>query len=422
MAYPNNLDDVAVFKIHPALGVARLSNNDDYYEFFDYEEQRIAGQADSLTYMSVQNGNHWVKRQAVRFKIYAYAEDGQELGELTASIAASLNLESRWNVNIANRKLNNFSGGTTSVVEAQGSAGTGESTRLEGNNPWRDSKVWLGDIEGDGLFIPPKGGVYRKAPTNTIPPYSDAQGANYNKDNDVMDTTSDGSIAVIIQGAEHIDVIPAGILVAPQQHSPDINPEDYSKANVSSKNKDFIKTTRQLLGIAEDASLTGTGYAMDIAMMRTINGDYHPGMEICLQSNTLPEPDKAFYTPGQNHINSDEIRPNYEAGHAELGALTGGLCSVWQTDLNECLNWWTAEFPKELRYEDNPKRRELSRKDYTQTGPIMDNNEDLNAYIDMMGVGRKTGANLNKLRATERDQNDIPGPIPTAPFPLDPKA
>ena len=36
MAYPNDLDDVEAIKIHPAIGVARLANNDDYYEFFDY--------------------------------------------------------------------------------------------------------------------------------------------------------------------------------------------------------------------------------------------------------------------------------------------------------------------------------------------------------------------------------------------------
>ena len=83
MAFPNDLADVAVFKIHPAIGCARLANNDDYYEFFDYEEKRKAGQAQSLKYMTLRDGKHWIKRQAVRFRIFAYRSDGSEIGELT---------------------------------------------------------------------------------------------------------------------------------------------------------------------------------------------------------------------------------------------------------------------------------------------------------------------------------------------------
>ena len=80
MAFPNDLADVAVFKIHPAIGCARLANNDEFYEFFEYEEKRKAGQAQDLKYMSVRNGKHWIMRQAVRFRIFAYRSDGARSG------------------------------------------------------------------------------------------------------------------------------------------------------------------------------------------------------------------------------------------------------------------------------------------------------------------------------------------------------
>ncbi len=33
MAFPNDFDDVVLFKIHPAIGIARVSMNDEFYIF-----------------------------------------------------------------------------------------------------------------------------------------------------------------------------------------------------------------------------------------------------------------------------------------------------------------------------------------------------------------------------------------------------
>src|SRR5687768_4831598 len=96
MAFPDDLSDVAVFKIHPAIGCARLANNDEHYEFFDYEEKRQAGQAQSLTYMTPRDGKHWMMRQAVRFRLFAYRADGRELGELTEDIMGRLGVSATW--------------------------------------------------------------------------------------------------------------------------------------------------------------------------------------------------------------------------------------------------------------------------------------------------------------------------------------
>ena len=412
MAYPYDLSDVVVFKIHPAIGVARLANNDDYYEFFEYEETRNKGNALNLNYMSMQNGNHWIMRQAVQFKIFAYAEDGTEVGELTEEIMTQLGLQVTWKATIANRKLNNFSDGNTPVVKAEAYASSREKKRLEGDNPWNDEKVWLGNITGNGLFIPPKGGAYRKTAQTVIPPYG-----YHDKDNGILDTTSDGSINVIINGDIDIPVLPACVIVAPQQHSPDVNPGDID----NTRNKDFLKETRGILSIAENATLVGVGYDMDIAMMKTINAEYNPGMEVCLKSgNALPNPANAFYPRDQQHIHKNEIRPSYEQGHAEHGALTAGLCSAWQTDLNACLNYWTSEFPNELAYDNNPDTRKLARKIFAAYGPQMGDPEDLNAYIDMMDIGRDKDNDPFYLYGTERDSNDNAGGKPKAPFPPKP--
>lgn len=411
MAFPNDLTDVAVFKIHPAIGVARLSNNDDFYEFFEYEKIRNEGNAQTLTYMSEQNGKHLVKRQAVQYKIFAYKADGQEAGELTSDVMGQLGLTAKWTAKVANRKLNNFSNGATPVVQGEATAAAGETKRIEGNNPWRATQVWLGDISGEGLFVPPKGGVYRKDANKTIPPYGQHQ-----SDNGVLDTTSDGAISAELSGTA-IPIIPACVIVAPQQHSPDVNPDDVDDA----RNKDFVKETRRLLGIPQNSTLNGVGYEMDLAIMKTINAEYNPGMELCLNSGSaLPIPSKAFYERGANHIDASEIRPKYEAGQANHGALTAGLCSAWQTDLNACLNYWTAEFPNTLNFDTSPNERKLARKQYAQAGPQMGNPEDLNVSIDMMDIGRNTDDDIFSLKGTERTSSDNVGATPTAPFPLDP--
>jgi hypothetical protein len=411
MAFPNDLVDVAVFKIHPAIGCARLANNDDFYEFFEYEEKRKAGQAEDLTYMTVRNGKHWIMRQAVRFRVFAYRADGSEIGELTEAIMGQLNIGATWTAHVANRKLNVWSQGQTPVVEAQASAAAGETKQLEGKNPWRDSKVLLGEIAGNGLFIPPKGGAYRKAQSNEIPPF----GA-HRQDNGVLDTTCDGSISVSLAGAGNLPIIPACVIVAPQDHSPDVNPEDID----NDRNLDFVKETRQLLNIPATGTLAGAGYAMDIAMMKTMNAEYSPGMEICLDGGpALPNPANAFYPRAQQHIDKHEIRPNYGAA-LRHGQLTAGLCSTWQTDLSACLNYWTSTYPNQVEFETAPKRRTLARKLFASASPQISNPEWLNSYMDMMDIGRDFEDDPLSLDGTERDANDDTGDTPVAPFPVEP--
>ncbi|HVE85710.1 MAG TPA: LodA/GoxA family CTQ-dependent oxidase [Myxococcales bacterium] len=87
-------DEIAYCKIHPGLGIARVGNSPD--EFFIGPESpghmpHPAG--------GFKDGKGRVKRQAARFRIYAYNKAGEPIAELTASDA-----DIQWSVQLANKK------------------------------------------------------------------------------------------------------------------------------------------------------------------------------------------------------------------------------------------------------------------------------------------------------------------------------
>jgi L-Lysine epsilon oxidase N-terminal len=87
MAFPDDLNDVVVFKIHPAIGIARLSMNDDYFVFG----------SDPGSYKS----NNLMKRQAVQFRVFAYGDNHVGLGELTPAVMGALNITAVWSAKVA---------------------------------------------------------------------------------------------------------------------------------------------------------------------------------------------------------------------------------------------------------------------------------------------------------------------------------
>src|SRR3954452_17775063 len=79
-------------KIHPAIGFARLSTNPDYYEF-------------GLTPQTRYKSNNLIKRQAVRFRIFAYGANNRGMQELTPAWLAANGLRTVWHARVANRKV-----------------------------------------------------------------------------------------------------------------------------------------------------------------------------------------------------------------------------------------------------------------------------------------------------------------------------
>lgn len=413
MAFPQDLNNVAVFKLHPAIGIARIANNDDYYEFFAQQ----ALPKDQQKYMSKVGGVSTMKRQAVQFKIFAYDSNLQELGELTETIQNTLGLQATWSATIGNRKLHNYAkkkGQNILSINATGTASGDDVKDLIGKNPWdQNQNVTLGSITGKGLFIPGHGGVIRKTPGSKIDPYPANQSGNL----ETSDTTSDGVIDVKIQGTP-LPVIPACIVCAPQEHSPDVNASnpaltaigpDFRTPNQGpGNNLDWTTEMQNVLGIAGNPPVA-KGTKMDAAIIATTNGEYNPGMETSFQDSRIEFPvseiPKLFYPRGQGHIGQNEIRPKYKSAAAATGAepgqLTSGLCSTWQGDLAACLEYWTAEFPQQVLV--NGQAKFLFRKDFN-VNVKMGAPEDINDHADHMGVARDESTDPNKIKYVETER------------------
>ncbi len=82
MAFPDDLADVVAFKIHPAIGIARVSKNEDYFVFG--------------TPPANYKSNGLMKRQAVQFRIFAYGASNVGLGELTSDLMTQLGVGAIW--------------------------------------------------------------------------------------------------------------------------------------------------------------------------------------------------------------------------------------------------------------------------------------------------------------------------------------
>jgi hypothetical protein len=89
-----NLDDISHCEIHPTLGIARLGDSPDGF-FIGPESPGIASRADG----GFKDATGRIKRQAARFRLYAYDRAGAVLGELTSADA-----HIAWTVELANAK------------------------------------------------------------------------------------------------------------------------------------------------------------------------------------------------------------------------------------------------------------------------------------------------------------------------------
>ena len=116
-----------VLRIHPAIGVARIGNSPDYYLAPETAAGELppsgeglwgglpldAATGQPLTADGFRDGQGRLKRQAVRFRIYAYTRTGWPTGESTeitlgAVIGGKRVVDIVWQVHVANKKLNTF--------------------------------------------------------------------------------------------------------------------------------------------------------------------------------------------------------------------------------------------------------------------------------------------------------------------------
>jgi hypothetical protein len=397
MAFPNDLSDVVVFKVHPAIGVARVAMNDDYYVF-----GREPGNYKS---------NDLMKRQAVQFRVFAYGDNHVGLGELTADVMNNLNITAVWSAKVANRKIARLAGtplgGTAFVISAEASSDDANAGRLVGSLPTfaEGAAIPLGQITSTGLFIPPKGGVFRKTAGEPVPPFPALSQT-------VADTTCDGSVSVrLVKDSQVLPTLPACIAVAPQDFSPDVNP--------TPNLVDFLKDELQISPSGPPGNLHNqTAQALDEAALKSGTQRFDPGFEVCLADSRseVINTKSAFYQPSQDpHVDPREMRVRYKSSPADAGVvpgqLTSGLCSPWQGDFTACVGYWTENLPTNAFLDENSSvivqvfRKQYA--DHSSGAASLRTGDDFARHVDKVGVVRIQNS---KRIETERDPgDDIPG-------------
>ena len=382
MAFPSDLSDVVVFKIHPAIGIARVSKNDDYFVFG----------TQPTTYKS----NGLMKRQAVQFRIFAYGQNHTGLGELTPAVMAQLGITAVWSAEVANRKLANTAAlqglpNPQLAFGASAASNDAQQGRLTGSVPGfaEGQSIPLGQITGTGLFIPPKAGAYRKVPGTAVPKFP-------NHTPDIADTTSDGPVRVQLSGpAQTIPTLGAWIVVAPGDYSPDQMPEPVPSESLLLKLKEVITQGQQG---SPGTPHNETARRIDEKSIEPASSDWAPGFETSMDDRSeVPTIPSLFYNANNDpFVDPREMRVKPKASPTGTGAfpgqLTSGLCSPWQTDFTACVGYWAESLPARAFLDESintPVR--VYRRQYASTGPAapsLANGDDFERHQDKIGVVR----------------------------------
>lgn len=182
------------YKIHPAIGFARVGNSP---ESFIGPEKRYAGPQTS----SYKDSKCRIKRQAARFRIFEYPDDGSAPFELTLNPGDTI----QWTVNLTGYYLSGP--GPVSV------AGVGTSTKIESTTLVVDGDpasghVLLGHLETEpGGRLQVLGGF----------------GWSQLQEHGGFDDTCEGPVSVSVSTSTGtLDVAPAWVVAAPPKYAPEM--------------------------------------------------------------------------------------------------------------------------------------------------------------------------------------------------------
>jgi hypothetical protein len=395
MAFPDDLKDVVVFKIHPAIGIARVSRNDEFFIFG----------SDPGTYKS----NGLMKRQAVRFRVFAYGENNVGLGELTPAVMKQLNINPVWSAKVANRKIAFVErrplSDQTHVISAEASCNDATGGLLVGSLPdFLEGEIPLGQIRSDGVFIPPKARVHRKRANLPVPQFPSHTA-------DIADNSCDGTVTCTLGGANAaLPVLPACIIVAPNDYSPDVDPQATASDSLLER---LRRDVQSATGGASGTLHNQTARQLDEDAIRPCTGDFAPGFEVSFGGRgEVPNIRSLFFhSDSDPHTDARDMRVRYAANPGEPGAvpgqLTSGLCSPWQTDFTACTGYWTENLPVQAFLdEDDQVGINVYRKKYADHSPFPDRLSEGNDYerhVDQIGIVRMKQA---RLVETERGPGD----------------
>ena len=216
------------FKIHPAIGIARLGNSPDRY----FVGPELPG-VNVPPKGGYKDAKMRVKRQAARFRLFGYDADGNVVKEITAADA-----DIRWTVHLANKKAawKKFDGLNVATSLRNASEKNrnklvidpGERT-LTGTNAgalfdtgtFYDRSVPLGEIRTDkhGRLLV-LGGFGNSASVNNQRP------VDFANNNGWHDDVSDGPVSASIKlkgSKQFASALPAWVLCAPPDFAPSIS-------------------------------------------------------------------------------------------------------------------------------------------------------------------------------------------------------
>ncbi|MBC7865831.1 MAG: hypothetical protein IAF38_22850, partial [Bacteroidia bacterium] len=232
-------NEIASVKIYPGIGIARVGNSPDEYFIgpeSPWEDPNSSGK--------FKDALGRVKRQAARFRVYAFDSKGNVIKELTAS-----NCEINWHVKIANKKASyyQFAGRYNQVYtnknlrnplthhsnelvnpdtraewiispQPKSISGVNKPAEVFDDGKIKDKQITLGEIRTDEkgrlLVLGGSGESGSLIPDNYIREY--ANNANW------YDTTSDGTInaTVTLPDGTELKADSAWVLVTPPKFAP----------------------------------------------------------------------------------------------------------------------------------------------------------------------------------------------------------
>lgn len=230
-----NLDAVVEARIHPAIGIARIGNSDEFFAGPEVPHPVAPPQG------GYRDSAGKLKRQAALFRVYGYDASGRAIAELTAGTA-----EIVWTAHVANKKaawydfdaaLDLPEAATLQSVR-RNAAIHGEhreelvinpgprsvSGKSQKSKPFDTGKflgetVYLGELQTDAegrlLFIGGKGKSGSPLPGYTLTTF--ANNSRWHDD------TADGPVSATVKiGGRSIPVDSAWVVTAPPNYSPDL--------------------------------------------------------------------------------------------------------------------------------------------------------------------------------------------------------
>jgi L-Lysine epsilon oxidase N-terminal/Ferritin-like/L-lysine epsilon oxidase C-terminal domain len=232
-----------IYKIHPAIGIARLGNSPDQFflapEIPSQPMMELIADGQEIPVQKYKDSGGRLKKQAARFRVFEFEEDDRgnmsQGREITADEAAI-----EWRVELANRKAAslifvNESDPPTSplrnpgipeadlVIAPQFGSISGKNQRLlaSPNGKFQRKEVYLGELHTDNsgrLLVLGGNGISESVPTG-LPIRNFANNPGW------YDDTSDGPVTAIItfngQPPREVDE-KAWVIVAPPDYAPEI--------------------------------------------------------------------------------------------------------------------------------------------------------------------------------------------------------